>query len=129
MENKKMEAIATGKLSWFDFATMDEEKSMAFYKSVFAWEFSPMGPNYWLITADKGMIGGLRKEPKNIFKASVGFTPYFAVPSAKEGAAMVTKSGGKLVGDVVAITNGDDGYFQTFTDLDGNALALWSAKP
>ena len=42
---------------------------------------------------------------------------------------MITKAGGALEGPVVPITNGEQGYFQKFRDLDGNTLALWSAKP
>ncbi len=121
--------METGKLCWFDFATKDEAKAMPFFKAVLAWEFDPSGPMYWTIKAGKEMIGGLRKEPTTTFKAIEGFTPYFTVPSVTEGRSLVTKWGGKLVGEVTPINEGKDGHFQNFRDLDGNLLSLWSAKP
>lgn len=124
-----MEAIQTGKMAWFDFPTKDETKSMPFYKTVLNWNFIPMGPNYWMIQVDGGMIGGLRKESAAEFKTGNSFVPYFTVPSVREGKTIVEKSGGKLVGETVAITDGEDGYFQHFSDIDGNLLSLWSKKP
>lgn len=121
--------METGKLCWFDFATKDHAAAMTFYKKVFGWEFEamPKGTDYWMVKVGSETIGGLRKDKK--FTPAQGFTPYFTVPSVKEGRTVVTKAGGKLVGDSVAIGGGEHGHFQLFTDLDGNTLALWSQKP
>lgn len=124
-----METVQTGKLSWFDFPTKDETKSMPFYKSVLDWNFIPMGPGYWMIQVGKEMIGGLRKESVIESQSANAFVPYFTVPSTREGRTLVEKNGGKLVGETIAINGGEDGYFQNFTDLDGNLIALWSKKP
>ena len=123
-----MQTPATGTFCWFDLPTTDEKKSMAFYKSVLSWNYKPMGPNYWLIEVDSRTIGGINLLTKTEFKASQGFVPYFTVPSVKEGCSMITKAGGKLVGQTVAIQNGEMGYFQQFTDLDNNTVAIWSIK-
>jgi predicted enzyme related to lactoylglutathione lyase len=118
--------METGTFCWFDFGTKDETKTMAFYKTVLGWKFEAMGTDYWMIKAGTETIGGLRKEKK--FTPAQGMTTYFTVPSVKEGRTVVTKAGGKLVGDSVAIGH-DKGHFQLFTDLEGNTLALWSQKP
>lgn len=79
-----------------------------------------------MIKVGSETIGGIRKDKK--FEPALGFTPYFEVPSVKEGAAMVKKAGGTLIGENVAIEGGY-GHFQVFKDLDGNTLSLWSKKP
>jgi predicted enzyme related to lactoylglutathione lyase len=86
-----------------------------------------MGPDYWMIKAGNDTIGGLRKDKK--FEAAHGMICYFEVPSVKEGAAMVTKAGGKLVGENVAINGGENGYFQIFNDLDGKSFSMHSTPP
>jgi uncharacterized protein len=118
--------VDTGKLCWFDFGTKDAKKAMEFYKQVLGWEFESAKPNYWMIKANGETIGALRKDEK--FHAAQGFVSYFAVPSVKEGRTVITKAGGKLVGDTVAI-DGNMGFFQLFTDIDGNNVAIWSQKP
>lgn len=120
--------VETGTMCWFDFATKDQTKAMAFFKTVFGWQYEAMGKEYWMIKVDKETIGGLRLETKSEFKAAQGFTPYFAVPSIKEAKGLVSKAGGKLVGETVAI-EGEHGFYQWFSDLDGNVLSLWSKKP
>ena len=122
-----METAPTGKLVWFDYQIRDEKKALPFYKTVLAWDFEPMGPNYWTIKCNGQTIGGLEK-CTGTFMAVQGYVPYFAVPSINEACAMVTKAGGKLIGETVAISEGKDGYFHKFTDLDGNTLSLWSMK-
>lgn len=124
-----METTLTGKMAWFDFPTKDEVKAMKFFKTLFNWNFVPMGPNYWMILAENETIGGLRKEDVNEAKPRHGFLAYFTVPSTNEGKILIEKSGGKLSGETVAINGGQDGYYQNFTDLDGNLLSLWSKKP
>lgn len=124
-----MDMPKTGSFCWFDLPTTDEKKSMDFYKSVLGWNFKPMTPTYWLIEVDSQTVGGINLETKTNFKPATGFVPYFTVPSTKEGASMITKAGGQLVGPTVAIQNGEMGYFQQFTDLDRNTIAIWSMKP
>lgn len=125
-----METVKTGTIAWFDFPTKDETKSMAFYQKVLSWNFTPMGPDYWMIMVDNKSIGGLRKES---FDSAANnrnpFICYFTVPSVQEAKLFVEKCGGKLVGNTIPITDGEDGYYQNFTDLDGNLLSLWSKKP
>jgi predicted enzyme related to lactoylglutathione lyase len=123
MDNK----METGTLCWFDLATKDEAKAKTFYKQVLGWEFEPMGKDYWMIKVGTQTIGGISKSQK--FQTGDGMTAYFTVPSVKEGKTIITKAGGKLVGDNVAIGGGEHGYYQMFKDLDGNTLALWSKKP
>ncbi len=124
-----MEATQTGKMAWFDFPTKNETKSIPFYQTIFGWNFIPMGPSYWMIKVENEFIGALRKEAIEESKSRNAFVAYFTVPSVREGKMMVEKCGGKLAGETVAITDGEDGYFQNFTDLDGNLLSLWSKKP
>ena len=129
MDAPTTEHSKTGTMSWFEMPTTDEKKSMAFYKSVLGWNFKPMGPTYWLIEIDSKSIGGINLETKATFKPACGFRPFFTVPSVKEGGSMITKAGGKLIGSTVDISNGEMGYFQHFTDLDNNAVSIWSMKP
>jgi predicted enzyme related to lactoylglutathione lyase len=125
-----METVNTGTIAWFDFPTKDESKAMAFYQKVLNWNFTPMGPDYWMIMVDNKHIGGLRKESIDSMSTTRNaFICYFTVPSVHEAKMIVEKCGGKLVGNTIPITDGEDGYFQNFTDLDGNLLSLWSKKP
>lgn len=121
-----MQAPVTGQLSWFDFSVRDFSKAQPFYKGLFAWDFEAMGPSYMMIKVEGKNIGGINLDPNA--KPCVGFTPYFNVPSITEARGLTTKLGGKLVGEPVAINGGEMGYFQNFTDLDGNTLAFWSMK-
>ena len=122
-----METIPTGKFVWFDFAIKNEKTALPFFTSLFAWDYEPMGPDYWMIKVNNETIGGLRKESLT-FKPAAGFVPYFNVPSITEAKSLVEKNGGKLQDDTVAINEGKHGYFQNFLDLDGNLLSLWSMK-
>lgn len=124
-----MKLTQTGKMAWFDFPTKDETKAMQFYQTLFGWKFTPMGPSYWMIQTENEFIGGLRKETIEESKYRNSFVAYFTVSSIHEGKIMLEKCGGQLAGETVAITDGEDGYFQNFTDLDGNLLSLWSKKP
>ncbi len=119
--------LETGCFCWFDFGTTDANKAMAFYNTVLGWTFESMGTEYWMIKVGKDTIGGIRKESTTTFKPAEGFQAYFIVPSCKEARSVVTKAGGKLQGETVAI--GEHGHFQLFHDLDGNRLSLWSQKP
>ena len=85
-----------------------------------------MGTDYWAVKAGGEVIGGLQK--KAAATPGNGVLAYFTVPSVKEGKSVISKAGGKLIGDNVEIGS-DHGYFQLFTDLDGNTLALWSKTP
>ena len=119
----------TGQIAWFDFGTTNADRAMAFFKAVLGWEFSNKGGPYLEITSGQAHVGGIRVEAAATFRPGSGFVPYFNVPSAKEGGSQVTKNGGRLLGEIIPIHEGTSGYIQIFLDLDGNQLALWSAKP
>lgn len=124
-----MSAVKTGTMIWFDFPTTDEAKAMEFYKKIFQWRFTAMGPSYWVIYAENRSIGGLRKEsfkPANSLNTVI---PYFTVASCKEGSALIEKSGGKVIGETVPIDDGKEGFFQHFLDPDENLISLWSLNP
>lgn len=117
----------TGTLAWFDFATKDEAKAMAFYKTVFGWKFNPASEGYWMVQAGEKTIGGLRRESARDFRAVAGFVPYLAVPSVKEASQLIEKNGGTLIGGHMNI--GEHGFFQLFQDPESNQMAVWSMKP
>lgn len=118
----------TGEMVWFEFSITEKSK-MDFFHKLFGWTFTEFGENYWGINLESSMLGGVALIDKSLFKPVEGFVPYFTVPSVKEGAPMIQSLGGSLTGDIVAITGGDDGYYQKFKDLDGNQLAIWSKNP
>ncbi|MBL7671457.1 MAG: VOC family protein [Bdellovibrionaceae bacterium] len=119
----------TGKMEWFDFPITDETKSLSFFEKLFNWHFTPMGLGYWMIEIDDQHIGALRKSDTRTNNTEHAFVPYFTVPSIKEAVSLLQKLGGQVDEPTVAIRDGADGYFQRFTDLDGNLLSLWSKKP
>jgi predicted enzyme related to lactoylglutathione lyase len=120
---------STGSLTWFDIPTHNEAKSIPFYEEVLGWNFTTMNSTYWIIKVDGDFIGAIRKDLPDQAKSQNSFMPYFAVASVNESNLIIEKCGGKLVGEVIPITDGVDGYFQKFQDLDGNLLSLWSKKP
>lgn len=119
------------KVVHFEIPFDDKDRAMKFYKEIFGWGMSDLGPkmgDYVLAQAaetgsdhmvqDKGAInGGLAKRDKNNAMPRV----YIQVESIEEAMKKIESSGGKSTSAPMPIPNG---RMATFVDSEGNSIGL-----
>jgi predicted enzyme related to lactoylglutathione lyase len=101
-----------------------------FYKKLFDWKLSDMGPgmgNYTMIDVGKKMPGGGMTK-KMMPGQQTAWLSYVAVKSVKKTMAKAEKAGAKAVVPFQEI--GEMGAIGIFVDPQGAALGVWElAKP
>jgi len=110
----------------------DVERSKAFYRSVFNWEFESIpGTDYVNVrTSEDGIeggIGGLAQTTKTAPPANRGVFAYVLAPEMDATLAAIERAGGEIVipkTDVMGM-----GEFAHFRDPDGNLIGLWRDAP
>jgi uncharacterized protein len=110
----------------------DVERSKAFYRSVFNWEFESIpGTDYVNVrTSEDGIeggIGGLAQVTKTAPPANRGVYAYLLAPDMDATLAAIERAGGEIVipkTDVMGM-----GEFAHFRDPDGNLIGLWRDAP
>lgn len=102
--------------------TDDVAKAKKFYKGLFDWKISPMGPDYLGIDVGKGGTGGGMLE-KQIPHAPTMWLPYVEVDDVKKTIAKARKLGADVQLDYMEI--GDMGAIGVFVDPTGAAIGVW----
>jgi uncharacterized protein len=106
----------------FEIGCGDSARTQAFYRAMFDWKITPMGPA-GMIAPEKDGIGGhitaLGHEPHRytIFYVDVDDVPKYI--------ARAESLGGKLLVPPVEIPTGT---FAWIRDPEGNTVGLWKAK-
>ncbi len=109
----------------FDVAADDPERAKKFYASLFGWKYTLVPEfQYNLIATEgvdgsPGVAGGLGKR----MDPSQRITNYFGVKSIDAAMKQVTKLGGKLVTQKMAVPG--MGWLANCVDTEGNAFGLW----
>jgi predicted enzyme related to lactoylglutathione lyase len=113
----------------FELATDDPEKTVAFYREVFGWQFQKWeGPvDYWLVTTGEkgtpGIDGGLMPASER-FKGTVNTIDVEDIDAA---IAKVKDCGGEIIVQKDAIPG--IGWQAYFTDNVGIVVGLHQADP
>jgi uncharacterized protein len=106
----------------FEIGCRDSEKTQEFYRSLFHWKISPMGPAAMVASEGAGIgghISALGHEPHN-------YTIFYV--DVDDVAATLEKAeslGGRTLVPPVEIPAGTFAWMQ---DPEGNTVGLWKAK-
>jgi predicted enzyme related to lactoylglutathione lyase len=124
------------RLVHFEIHASDPERLLAFYRTLFGWQFQKWsGPmEYWLITTgpgtEPGIDGGLLRrrgptptegQPVNAFVCTVD------VPSVDAALAAVAGAGGSIALPKAAVPG--VGWLAYLKDPEGNILGIMQADP
>ena len=124
--------LSPGDWCHIEFLSGDAERSKAFYRAVFDWEFQPIpGTDYINVrTSEDGIeggIGGLAQATGKSPPATSGVFAYLLAPDMDATIAAIERAGGEIVipkTDVMGM-----GEFAHFRDPDGNLIGLWRDAP
>lgn len=114
-------------LNYFEIQVDDPEQAIAFYQTVFGWQFTKldMPIDYWLIQTD-GLHGGMLKRPIPLAKDAHGanaFVSSVQVADFDSAQATIIAAGGKTVLEKFAVIGKCwQGYF---TDTEGNTFGVY----
>ena len=110
-----------------ELMSMDIDKSKAFYKELFDWEFEQMSMpdmNYTMIKVGEGTGGGMMKNPMP--GASSLWLPYVQVDDVKAATDKARSLGAKVLKDIIEVP--EMGSFSVITDTTGAMFGLWESK-
>jgi predicted enzyme related to lactoylglutathione lyase len=119
---------ADGVPSWVDLASADVEQSVAFYSSLFGWEYALAGPveetgGYGMFTLHDKLVSGIG--PLQNEDQPPVWSTYIAVDDADATVAKATAAGGQVV--VPAMDVMDAGRMAILMDPDGAFVGIWQA--
>jgi len=109
----------------FDIPSDDVVRAKNFYSALFGWKFESFPDmQYNLITTTNldgtpGVGGGMGKR----MEPSQRMLNYFGVPSIDAAMKQVTRLGGKLLTEKMAVPG--MGFLATCMDTEGNQFGLW----
>lgn len=116
------------KVVHFEIPCDDPEKTMAFFKEVFGWQFQQFGAEqYWsTVTGDEkspGINGGIMKkrDPRQPIVNSI------SVESIDDHTKKIEKAGGRIVVPKMPVPS--VGWLAYFTDPDGNIHGIYQSDP
>lgn len=110
------------KLNYVEFAAKDLEATKAFFKAVFAWEFTDYGPEYTAF-ADEGLDGGFFKADLNSSTNNGAALLVFYSKDLESTLDKVTQAGGTIVKPIFDFPGGRRFHF---AEPSGNEFAVWS---
>ncbi|MFV0320796.1 MAG: VOC family protein [Alphaproteobacteria bacterium] len=111
-------------INFIEFHVSDIEKSKAFFHGLFGWAYVDYGAQYADITG-AGVSGGLALMPKEQIICGKSPLVVFYKSDLEAAQGKVVALGGTITKEIFSFPGGR--RFE-FTDLDGNALAIWSDK-
>ncbi|WP_333617878.1 VOC family protein [Dietzia sp.] len=125
-------SIAVGTPAWIDFATLDSQKSHAFYSGLLSWEFESMGDEfggYELVRNDGELVGGFM-DVSGMDPVMMGGEqpkPEWGLFLAVDNLDARTEKAKAAVAEVLVDTQvvGDSGSFRVLRDPAGASVSLW----
>ncbi len=112
-------------IDYIEFVASDFSSAMAFYGSVFGWEFEEWGEEY-LAFSNAGLEGGFRKSKD---KPVRGGTLVILLAEDMEALEATEKSVLEAGGTVTEHHEFPGGKRFHFLDPVGNELAVWTKRP
>jgi uncharacterized protein len=115
---------------WVDTSQPDPEAAVAFYGSLFGWDFEDAMPpgsagKYFIARLRGGDVAAVSSQPESGPPMAVWNT-YVWVESADEAASKVLANGGRVLMDPFDVM--DAGRMAVFADPEGAAFCVWQAK-
>ncbi|HEU5426548.1 MAG TPA: VOC family protein [Actinocrinis sp.] len=104
----------------FEIGIKDSEASAAFYRELFGWQIHSTDPEYAVVDASDGGIGGGLMHTHGDMPTYVTF--YVSVEDLVTSLEHAVKLGGRALVQPTPIKG--VGSFALFTDLDGNVVGL-----
>jgi uncharacterized protein len=127
--NEKMSS-RTNALNWFEIPAADISRAKGFYEKIFEIKMEEMempGMKYAMFPFDPSVgkiAGGLAQSPMHV-PSSTGSIIYLnANPDLQQVLDRIESAGGKVTMPKTSI--GPNGFMATFTDTEGNIMALHS---
>ena len=127
------EHTAKNPVGWFEIYVQDIERAKAFYRSVFATEFTrlenpgqPPGMELWAFPMHEntiGVTGALVKMP-GVASGGNSVIVYFICPDCAATAAKAEQAGGRIHMPKTSI--GQYGHIALLMDTEGNLIGLHS---
>lgn len=118
-------------INWFEIPTKDFDRAVKFYNSIFnvQMHITEMGPaKMAFLPCEKGAVGGAVVNEPGREPALQGTLVYLNAGEMLDPIlARVDKAGGKVVHPKTQVTP-EIGFIATFTDTEGNQVALHSPK-
>lgn len=105
----------------FEIAGPDGERLIGFYRDLFGWDIQGAGPDYWLVTAAEGGVGGGIMQTRDDMPAYV--TVYASTDDLDGTLERVGELGGETVVPPTEIPG--VGFFAMFRDPGGNIIGLF----
>lgn len=119
-----MTTPADRSINYVEFPAADLDTVRAFYGAVFAWTFTPYGPDY-LAFKDRALEGGFYRAPlRSVAAQGAALVVFYAVDLEATRDAVLA-AGGTLAKPIFAFPGGRRFHF---TDPAGNELAVWSDR-
>ena len=112
-----------------ELTTPDPAAARKFYKKVFDWKLTVLGPdmgNYTLIDTGDKVAGGGMTSPM-MPGAPTAWMPYALVDSVKKTSAKAEKNGAKILVAYQPIPG--NGAIGVFLDPTGAAFGIWEKEP
>jgi predicted enzyme related to lactoylglutathione lyase len=122
------------RIVWWEIVTPDPERFQAFHGRLWGWTFRTAfeGPeaeleaDYWLVSTDDQVIGGLQRSSPDDAAPAPGARLYVEVDDLEATLDAVIALGGRVERGRTAL-GGDDRWFATIVDPTGVSLGLWTA--
>jgi predicted enzyme related to lactoylglutathione lyase len=122
------------RVTQFEILAGDPQRAIAFYTSVFGWQFPQWRDDYWGVVTgaegERGIDGGLvpRRGPAPLAGASPNaFLCTVTVDDVEEYAARAIEAGGEIALPRMAIPG--VGYLMYCMDTEGNTFGLFTEDP
>lgn len=121
-------------LNWFEIPTLDFDRAIAFYESIFGIEMivenmGPMTMAYFPSNSGSGKVSGALVNPQEYNKPSLtGALIYLnGNPDLSSVLEKIEDAGGEITMPKTKITD-EIGFMAMFTDTEGNRIALHSLQ-
>ncbi|WP_455212867.1 VOC family protein [Kaarinaea lacus] len=110
-------------VSHVEWCCRDIEKTAAFFRALFAWQFKPSGNNYLLCSPERGpAVGLLRSEQTTQGNNCLVFV---TVDNIENYLQRASDLGGQVFVEKTAIP--DYGWYAQIKDLEGNIVGLFES--
>lgn len=121
-----MEVELTGTVAHFAIEANDVERALAFYRTVFSWDFEPWGPPEFYLIHGAGLAGALQKSEARAGATRRGFECSIAVDDLTAACRRIEEAGGTVD---PAATIPTVGRLAKFRDTEGNEAVVIEYEP
>ncbi len=113
----------SAKINYLEIPASDLSATKAFFKTVFAWEFTDYGPEYTAFDKAAGLDGGFYLSKEQAKAATGSVLVVFYSDDLADTQAKVEAAGGEISQAVFEFPGGRRFHF---LDPNGNEFAVWS---